>query len=221
MNNKKTRNVEKLNVGKYEEDSTVDLTSLKITGSKSPITSSPALKEKGKTPSYLDFDNEKIQTQRPKKINATAAVAAKMDPTVPPSPKGSVSSFETSSITSTQSNGSKKKGGKKKKATKKKRESALPNETPTTSSSTSLGMSPVLNYNGVSTTMNPQMYYQQLYNNAAAQVAAMPSPYFSAYNQSPYFGANGVNVASTLANPYNTSPYLGTQGSKATKPSKK
>jgi len=193
------------------------------------LISSPLVKEKKKTkrrsnaPSpLLNFDTEKVNASRPKKVNATAAVAARMDPTVPSSPKApSISSLETSSVVSTASNGSGKKGGKKKKKNgkKKKRESTLANETLNTNSSSSIGMSPVLNYNGVSNPISPQMYYQQMYNAAAAQVApvppvtsvapvtSMPSPYYAAYSQSPYYGSSAMNMKN-LTSPYNTSPYL-------------
>jgi len=159
----------------------------------------------------LKFDGDK--PRRPKKINATAAVAARMDPSVPPSPRSTTSSIETSSINSTQSGGSKKKGGKKKGGKKKKEASQL-------------GMSPVLGappspYLGnPGTPVSPQLYYQQMYNAAAAQVASVPNPYYATYNQSPYYSAAGVNVASSLANPYNTSPYLGAKPATQTKAKK-
>lgn len=261
LNSKKKKYYEREFEDEIEEETTVDLSSIKITGPDSFITSSPILKAKGKktqTPLISPIIKEKakktetpftspiikekarktessmtspivkekakkssslsssptfspiITAPRPNKINATAAVAAKMDSSIPISSNASVSSFETSSnASSTNSSGSKKKGGKKK-GGKKKKGSSHTGEFYNVNAGSSLGMSPALNYNGVPTAMNPQAYYQQLYNSAAAQVAAMPNPYFSPYNQSPYFSPNGVNIASTLTNPYNTSPYLST-----------
>ncbi|OUM68776.1 hypothetical protein PIROE2DRAFT_3471, partial [Piromyces sp. E2] len=194
------------------EESSLDIGSVKINSSKASTTSSPVIKEKVKknnAPSpLLKLDVEK--PRRPKKVNATVAVASRMDPTVPSSPRPSLSSIETSSVTSTQSNGSKKKGGKKKGGKKKKE-------------TTQLGMSPVLGapsspyINKIGS--SPQLYYQQMYNAAASQiqVPSVPNPYYAAYSQSPYYNAAGVNVASTLANPYNTTSYLGATPATPTK----
>jgi len=272
LNSKRKRYFETDFEDEIEEETTVDLSSVKISGTNSFVTSSPLLKTKGKkiqTPLISPIIKEKpkktessltspiikekakktespmtspaikektkktssqssspsfspvIPAPRPNKINATAAVAAKMDSSIPISSNASVSSFETASVASSNnSNGSKKKGGKKK-GGKKKKGSSHAGEFYNSNVGSSLGMSPALNYNTVQAPMNTQAYYQQLYNNAAAQVAAMPNPYFSPYNQSPYFTANGVNIASTLTNPYNTSPYLSTTKTGKTNKSKK
>ncbi|ORX42378.1 hypothetical protein BCR36DRAFT_416127 [Piromyces finnis] len=183
------------------EDTSVDLASIKIESSKTSVTSSPIIKEKQKKTNLpsplLNFDGEK--PRRPKKVNATAKIASRIDPSIPPTPI-SMASIETASIHSTQSNSSKKKSGKNKTGKKKVEQSQV--NVPTVIAAPP---SPYLNHVGGST-INSQLYYQQMYNAAAAQVA---NPYYAAYNQNPYYGSPGVNMVPTLTKPYNTSPYLG------------
>jgi len=206
---------------KEEEDETpkksdpadVDVSSPK-SGSKSPTNTNTSDTPKKKKNLTLVNLNEKNTTRPPKK-----ATPALKSPTTPAGSKtSSVASFRDSG-SNTSSGHSKPRVPKKKPAVKKAKKtgSHAGNDTNTNNSSSSKQSSQrglVNNASNMSSALSGQsasyfsgvssldaqsaLYYQQMYNAAAAQAAAQ-NPYYASYMQNPYYAAAAAQSAAYYA----------------------